>query len=178
MMRKNTILITVLVAVCLAAILAFGVAKNSRLQDTEISAPMYGGVLALRDILTPDEYQKIVVPFLEKALEDGKMTYAELRALDETIAASVSGLGSRVLTVAKTMRPQDALAKAWQDARDGAASLGGDLSRNMRDAMDALNRVFDEWGTEGEAGKPQATPPQQAPQAPPAAQAAPAPAQI
>ena len=53
-------------------------------------------------------------------------------------------LGNQALEAARKARPQEELAKAWENAKQGASNLGDEVSRNMRDMLDQLSRMIDQ----------------------------------
>lgn len=137
-MYKN-IAIVLLACCCIYLVVSQRMERNAW-QERPLGAAAYGGLIALRDVLPPAEYQKEVVPFLERAASEGHATYRQLSELDDKLR----DLGNQALDAARKARPQEELAKAWENAKQGASSLGGEVSRNMRDMLDQLGRMMEE----------------------------------
>ena len=139
-MFKN-IVIAVLAACCIFLVV------NQRMEraawgEEEISPAEYGGLAALRDVLPAEEYREKILPLLREALKDGKMTRDQLAAL----GAKLGDLGTQTLAAMEKERPQDKLAKAWNDAltgaKEGAADFGASFSRQMNEALRELGETW------------------------------------
>ena len=102
----------------------------------------YGGLAALRDVIPAEEYREKVLPLLQEALKSGKMTRGQLVELGKKLG----GLGSQTLAAVERERPQDKIARAWNDAlagaREGAADFGASFSRQMNEAMRELGETW------------------------------------
>ena len=74
--------------------------------------------------------------------ESGKMTRGQLVELGKKLG----GLGSQTLAAVERERPQDKIARAWNDAlagaREGAADFGASFSRQMNEAMRELGETW------------------------------------
>lgn len=152
------------IAIVLLACCCIFLVVNQRLERRDwengnVSAAVYGGLIALRDVLPPEEYRQVVLPVLQQASAEGRLTWRQLGELD----AKLKDLGRQALDAAQKTRPQEALAKAWENTRQGAANLGGEVGRNMREALDQLGQMLDE-ATRREA-RPAPSTPAPAPQA-------------
>lgn len=142
-MYKN-IAIVLLACCCIYLVISQRMERGAW-EERPLDAAAYGGLIALRDALPPAEYQKVLVPFLERAASEGHVSYRQLRELE----AALPDLGTQVLEAARRARPQEELAKAWENARQGASNLGDELNRTMRDMLDQLNRMVDKAGRPG-----------------------------
>ena len=139
-MFKN-IVIAVLAACCIFLVV------NQRMEraawsEEEIGPAEYGGLAALRDVIPAEEYREKVLPLLQEALKSGKMTRGQLVELGKKLG----GLGSQTLAAVERERPQDKIARAWNDAlagaREGAADFGASFSRQMNEAMRELGETW------------------------------------
>lgn len=137
-MYKN-IAIALLACCCLYLAVAQRMERNAW-EERPIGAAVYGGLVALRDVLPPEVYREQVLPFLERAAAEGHATYGQLRQLNDIL----HDVGRQALDAAAKTRPQEALNEAWENAKRGASNLGGEVGRNMRDALDQMGRMLDE----------------------------------
>lgn len=137
-MYKNIAI--VLLACCCIFLVVNQRMERGEWENRSVGAPVYGGLIALRDVLPPDEYRNVVVPALQQAAAEGRMTYRQLAELDDKL----KNLGQQAFDAAQQARPQEALAKAWENTKQGASQLGGEVGRNMRDALDELARMLEE----------------------------------
>ena len=135
----RNIVIVLLAAACIA--LGVNQYREASLRDSEeISAAEYGGLLALRDLYSPRDYRERVLPLVEEAFVDGKVTRQRMRVLGEKL----NGLGSRALEQLKKSDARSKVSRAWDDAKDSAANLGEKLGRKMDDAMRDLGETLDD----------------------------------
>ena len=102
--------------------------------EAEISPAEYGGLVMLRDMLPVSDYRDKVLPLLRRAFVDGRVTNARLRELGNQLG----GLGAQTLNILEEERTRDRVSQAWDDAREGAASLGESLGRGVGRAMKEL----------------------------------------
>ena len=117
-MGKNVIIV-VLAAACV--FLAAGLyGEHSSLEKDEISPAEYGGLLALREAYSSSVYREQVLPLLRQAFVDRRVTRERLHEL----GAQLKSLGPLTLDVLEQRTTGERVAKAWDDARDGAAALG------------------------------------------------------
>ena len=139
-MFKN-IVIAVLAACCIFLVVNQRMERAARGEE-EISPAEYGGLAALRDGIPAEEYRAKVLPLLQEALKDGKMTRDQLAAL----GAKLGDLGTQTLAAVERERPQDKFVKAWNDAltgaKEGAADFGASFSRQMNEAMRELGETW------------------------------------
>ncbi len=135
----RNIMIVLLAAACIA--LGANQYRQAVLRDgEEISAGEYGGLLALRNLYSAKDYQKKVLPLVEEAFVEGKITRERMRVL----GAKLNGLGGRTLEQMKKADARSRVSRAWDDARDSAADLGEKLGRKMDDAMRDLGETLDD----------------------------------
>ena len=128
-----------LAAACIA--LGANQYRQAVLRDgEEISAGEYGGLLALRNLYSAKDYQEKVLPLVEEAFVEGKVTRERMRVL----GAKLNGLGGRTLEQMKKADAMSKVSRAWDDARDSAANLGEKLGRKMDDAMRDLGETLDD----------------------------------
>lgn len=142
-MYKN-IAIVLLACCCIYLVISQRMERDAW-EDRPLDAAACGALIALRDVLPPAEYRKVIVPFLERAVSEGHVSYRQLRELKD----SLPDLGNQILEAARKTRPQDELARAWENARQGASSLGDELGRTMRDMLEQWNRMMDKPGQSG-----------------------------
>ena len=130
---------SLLAAACIA--LGANQYRQAVLRDgEEISAGEYGGLLALRNLYSAKDYQEKVLPLVEEAFVEGKVTRERMRVL----GAKLNGLGGRTLEQMKKADAMSKVSRAWDDARDSAANLGEKLGRKMDDAMRDLGETLDD----------------------------------
>ena len=135
----RNIIIVLLAAACIA--LGANQYRQAVLRDgEEISAGEYGGLLALRNLYSAKDYQEKVLPLVEEAFVEGKVTRERMRVL----GAKLNGLGGRTLEQMKKADAMSKVSRAWDDARDSAANLGEKLGRKMDDAMRDLGETLDD----------------------------------
>lgn len=135
----RNIMIVLLAAACIA--LGANQYRQAVLRDgEEISAGEYGGLLALRNLYSAKDYQEKVLPLVEEAFVEGKVTRERMRVL----GAKLNGLGGRTLEQMKKADAMSKVSRAWDDARDSAANLGEKLGRKMDDAMRDLGETLDD----------------------------------
>ena len=137
-MYKNIAII--LLACCCIFLLISQRLEIKELQEHSITVADYGGLIALRDVLPPEEYEKVIVPFLEQAAKDGNAAWSQLLELE----GELSGIEQQAVEAAKKIRPQEELAKLWESAKQGASDLGSEVNRNMREAVREFSRMLDE----------------------------------
>ena len=90
----RNIMIVLLAAACIA--LGANQYRQAVLRDgEEISAGEYGGLLALRNLYSAKDYQEKVLPLVEEAFVEGKVTRERMRVL----GAKLNGLGGRRLEI-------------------------------------------------------------------------------
>ena len=112
-----------------------------RYQNSEVSAVEYGALYSLHR-MDPDLFREKLLPELEKALADGRLTRAELRA----IQARVNNLGAAFLKAAQAPSPQDDglfgenLRESEKKAREAGRGLGDTLGRVFNEALDQMLR--------------------------------------
>lgn len=137
-MFKN-VMIVLLAAACIA--LGVNQYRMASLRDNEeISAAEYGGLPGLRSLYPAKDYQEKVLPLIEDAFVDGKVTRERMRTLGEKL----NGLGGRTLELMKKPDVRSRVSRAWDDARDSAVNLGEKLGRKMDDAMRDLGETLDD----------------------------------
>lgn len=111
--------------------------------EEEITPTQYASLLVLRDI-NPDHFRKALLPRIEKAMKDGRITQAELQEIEKA-AGSVA---ADFLAAAKAPRFQDSLSKAMEDAKATGRSLGDQLgetlNRHVPDLLDDAKNLFRE----------------------------------
>ena len=122
-MYKN-IAIVLLACCCIYLVVSQRMERNAW-EERPLGAAAYGGLIALRDVLPPAEYQKEVVPFLERAAAEGHASYRQLQDLDDKLR----DLGNQALEAARKARCYD-FVMALPDGFDtvigeGGASLSG-----------------------------------------------------
>jgi len=137
---RHLILTLCIVLVC-AAVLALSLWQ--RHQNGEVSAATYGALYSLRR-LDPDLFREKLLPELEKAMTDGRLTRGELRAIE----ARIGSLGPAFLQAAKASPLEEqfsqSLREAEQKAKEAGRGLGDSLGKALNDAMDFMLRKADE----------------------------------
>ena len=131
-MFRNVVIVALAAACVFLAVSRY--MEKKAWEEAEISPAEYGGLLALRELYSPGDYREKVLPLLRDAFVDGKVTRA---CLDE-LGKRLRGAGERTLDALKEDRARDRVARAWDDAREGAAELGETLGRRMEEAMRGL----------------------------------------
>lgn len=130
-MMKNVIIVVLSAACVLAAGLYIDHAAREK---EEISPAEYAGLLQLRDLYPSDIYREEVLPYLRQAFVGGKVTRRSMQELGERL----QDLGPRTLAALEQKTTGDRVARAWDDAKEGAAALGESLGRQMGEAMREL----------------------------------------
>jgi hypothetical protein len=140
----------VVIAVCVTCAVvaaAAGLVWNAR-QGEEVSALDYASIYALRR-MEPDLFREKLLPDLEKALADGRLTYGEWRALEKRAAYS----GETLLQAVKARSLEEELGRTLRDAGKKAEESGRNLGESLGRALDqALDFLF--RGEEGQGGNP------------------------
>jgi len=137
---RHPILILCIFLVC-ASVLAIPLWQ--RYQDSEISVLEYGSLYSLRR-LDPDLFRDKLLPELEKAMADGRLTRGELRAIE----AKIGSLGPAFLEAAKASPLEEqfgaGLREAEKKAAEAGRSLGDSLGKALDGAMDYMLRKSEE----------------------------------
>ena len=118
-MYKN-IAIVLLACCCIYLVVSQRMERNAW-EERPLGAAAYGGLIALRDVLPPAEYQKEVVPFLERAAAEGHASYRQLQDLDDKLR----DLGNQALEAARKARCYD-FVMALPDGFDTVIGEGGE----------------------------------------------------
>ncbi len=148
----------ILIAVCLACTLVALAAGWTwqRWLNTEISPAQYGALYGLRR-MDPAFFREKLLPGLEAALADGKLTNGELR----DITANAAGLGRVALEAYATPSLDEKLSESLEGARrkgeEAGRSLGDTLGRALDDLSGFIQRKSDELTAPREKPEPPAT---------------------
>lgn len=130
-MSKNLLIAVLAFALCFLAIA--GVALMRTLENAEVDPTVYVGLVTMRDFLPPETYKNTVLPFLEEAMQDNKITRKEMATLHERLNAATGGLGAITMEKAAQETMQEKMQRYWsegaQTARDWKDDLGHSLSR-------------------------------------------------
>ncbi len=130
-MSKNILIAVLAFALCFAAIA--GVAHVRTLENAEIDPATYMGFVTMRDVLPPDIYKQTVLPFLQEALQDGKITRKEMASLHEKLNAATGGLGALTLEKASQETMEEKMQRYWDEgaaaAKDWKNGLGHSVDR-------------------------------------------------
>ena len=124
-----------------AAILAASLWQ--RYQDSEVSAVEYGALYSLRR-MDPVLFREKLLPELEKAMTDGRLTQAKLRAINTRIGS----LGPVFLRTSTTLSADeqisDSLREAEKKAKEAGRRIGDSLGKALNEALDSMQRKADE----------------------------------
>lgn len=94
--------------------------------DPEITPVQYGGLYTLKQI-APKMFNETLLPLIEKAMKDGKITRTEL----ETIEAAAPAVGPAFLKAAK----ERSLEEKFQDVMSKAEASGTNLTDSLGKAL-------------------------------------------
>lgn len=94
--------------------------------DPEISPVQYGGLYALKQA-APQFFKEKLLPLIEKAMKDGKITRSEL----ESIEAATPSVGPAFLKAAR----ERSLEEKFQDVMSKAEATGTDLTDSLGRAL-------------------------------------------
>ena len=145
-----------LIAVCascaIVAVLAFW--GWQRWLDTEVSLTEYGALNSLRR-MDPVAFKERVLPELEKALADGRLTNKELSEIN----AKTSGYGTTALAAYQKNSWDEELNENLAEAQRKGAEAGRDIGETMNKAMDELSGFIQrEFGDLFKSKKPPQNP--------------------
>ena len=133
---RNVSLTLCIVLVC-AVVLAAALWR--RWQNSEVSAAEYGALYSLRR-MDPDLFREKLLPELEKAMADGRLTRGELRG----VQARVGSLGPAFLKAAQSSPLEEqfgeSLSEAEKKAKEAGRSLGDSLGKAFNDVLDHMLR--------------------------------------
>lgn len=137
---RYLIITACLVIVCSAVLAA---SLWQRRQSSELSPMEYGSLYALRR-MEPEFFKEKLLPELEKALADGRLTHGELRAIE----AKVGSVGAMFMKAIKERSFDEelgaSLREAEKKARETGRSLGDTLGKAFNDAMEYMLRKSEE----------------------------------
>jgi len=153
-MSKNMI-IAVLAACCLFLAVGLydqrGEVLAMQAQSSQAIDPAaYGGLVALRDILPAETFQKEVLPVLQKAREGIPVTEVDLQALSQRLPQ----LPMQALAAAEAERTKDKLSRIWDQTTEGASELGSQIGRSMEEMLDGLTRMLEKEPVAPQADAP------------------------
>lgn len=130
------------IAVLIALLCSFAVPAQASLfssepsPDAEITATQYAALLAVRD-MAPKKFKDILLPIIEKAMQDGKISNAELAELEK----AAGSLGPEFLAAAKA----PSLRESVSNAVDAAGKKGMDLGDKLNETFsDDVPKLFDD----------------------------------
>lgn len=112
--------------------------------SSEISPAEYGSLYALRR-MAPEMFTEKLLPELEKAMADKRITQRELRAIN----ARTGNMGPLFLQAVKERSFDEQLSESLRDAerktRETGRNLGDALGKVLDDAMDYMIRQSEEF---------------------------------
>ena len=127
---------------CLCAVVLAGSAWV-RWRDGEVSPVEYGALYSLRR-MEPELFKEKILPELEKALADKRLTHGELCAIEKKFGS----LGERFLTAVKERSFDEQLSESLNEAgkktKETGRNLGDALGKVLDDAMDYMIRQSEE----------------------------------
>lgn len=104
--------------------------------DAEISATQYAALLGVRE-MAPKKFRDVLLPLIETAMQDGKLTHAELADLEK----AAGSLGPEFLTAAKA----PSLRESFSDAVDAAGKKSMDFGDKLNESLsENVPRLFDD----------------------------------
>lgn len=156
-MSKNTIVIAIN-AVLVLLLLAGLVSTRKALQEMAVSPGEYGGLLALREVLAPADYQNIVMPYLEKAAKGQSLTRADMQAIASQLPQLPQQLYDLAAKPSLSSNLNQALdsvknnAESWSEdlrqsldaARNSAGELGAEVGEALKEGLDTLRQDLDD----------------------------------
>ena len=126
-----------------------------RSQDRELSPSEYAALYSLKR-MDPALFKEKILPELEKALADNRLTHGELRAIE----ARVGSLGASFLKAATSRSFDDqlseSLSEAEKKARETGRNLGDAFGKALDEAMGYMQRKSEEFSKQS---PPQTEPP-------------------
>ena len=134
-------LICIVVVLVCAIVLA--VSLWQRHQDSEVSVVEYGALYSLRR-MKPELFREKLLPELEKAMTDGRLTRGELKVIE----TKVGSLGPAFLEAVKASSVDEQFSESLREmerkAKESGRNLGDSLGKALNDAMDYMMRKSDE----------------------------------
>ena len=150
--------LAVTACVVIVGVSVLGAALWQRWLDSEVSPAEYGGLYALRR-MDPEVFKAKLLPELEKALGDNRLTRSELRAIE----AKIGNLGGLFLKAAKERSLDEQLGDSLRDAeakaKETGRSLGDTMGKALNEAMDYMLRKSEEFSKKLPAAPHGAEPP-------------------
>lgn len=101
--------------------------------DEEITPLQYSALLGLRDI-DPVLFRTTLLPLIEEAMKDGKITVNECR----TIERAAGNVADAFYKAAREPRLQDSFSEAVDKARKGGQNLGDKLEDTLNNQLPQL----------------------------------------
>lgn len=101
--------------------------------DAEITASQYASLLAVRDI-APKLFRQKLLPLIEKAMQDGKLSNAELAEIEK----AAGSIGPQFLTAAKAPSLGESFNEALDAAGKKSEDLGDKLNQTLSEDMPKL----------------------------------------
>lgn len=122
--------------VCLSTPVHAGLFSSGPAPEGEILPTQYASLLSLRD-MSPKMFRTKLLPLIEKYMQDGKISNAELAELEKA-AGNVS---KDFLKAAKAPSMQE----SFEEAMDAAGKKGNDLGDKLNETLSRdLPRLFDD----------------------------------
>lgn len=121
-------------AICLALLCALPAQAAS--PNDEIAASDYGSLMAVKQI-SPKRFRETLLPRIEEAMKDGKITYAEL----ETINNAAGSYGADFHKAAKSKSVEENIGEMLRQAEATGVDITDTLNKALRSGE--LSKLFD-----------------------------------
>ena len=102
-------------------------------EDEEITPLQYSALLGLRDI-DPVLFRTTLLPLIEEAMKDGKITVSECKAIER----AAGNVADAFYKAAREPRLQDSFSEAVDKARKGGQNLGDKLEDTLNNQLPQL----------------------------------------
>lgn len=124
-----------IVVLCIALVCA-AVPASAAGPDDEIPASAYGGLFALKQ-MSPSLFREKLLPLINAAMKDGKMSYAELARIDE----AAGSVGAVFLKSAKSKSMEENIGALLKQAESKGIDITDTLNKAMRSGE--MSKLFD-----------------------------------
>lgn len=103
-------------------------------KDTDEITPLqYSSLLGLRDI-NPELFRTKLMPLIDEAMKDGRITVAECRAIEQ----AAGNVAAAFYAAAKAPRLQDSINETLEKAKQGSKELGSKLEESLSNQLPGL----------------------------------------
>lgn len=120
--------------ICL--VLLFALPAQAANPTDEIAASEYGALMGIKQI-SPKDFREKILPGINEAMKDGKITYAELDSINKTAGS----MGAAFHKAAKSKSVEENVGELLKQAETTGVDLTDTLNKALRSGE--LSKLFD-----------------------------------